>query len=133
MARQSRDDHSIGVSVEVTTAGLHVSAVDSSPREPAIPEAPHGTHTGTVENTNGIPAGTARPSFLGMAASFAGSMAKFAASGFKRVDEQSHRLRMAQCKPCEHRRRTRCDCCGCFIAKKAWLPHEDCPIGRWPL
>ncbi|MGA2034689.1 MAG: hypothetical protein ABSG68_20775 [Thermoguttaceae bacterium] len=38
-------------------------------------------------------------------------MAKFAASGFKRVDGASHRLRMDRCEPCEFRgfffRRTR--------------------------
>jgi hypothetical protein len=68
-----------------------------------------------------------------MAASFAGSMAKFAASGFKTLDERSHGLRMNACGPCEYRQAKRCACCGCFIAEKAWLPQEDCPIGRWPV
>jgi hypothetical protein len=66
-----------------------------------------------------------------MAASFAGSMAKFAASGFKLVDEQTHRLRVGQCNRCPYRRENRCAICGCYFAKKAWLPHEDCSIGRW--
>jgi hypothetical protein len=39
---------------------------------------------------------------------------------------------LAQCGPCEHRQQSRCTLCRCFIAKKAWLPHEDCPLGRWP-
>ena len=73
------------------------------------------------------------PTVLGIAASFAGSMAKFAASGFKRVDEQSHRLRVGQCEPCQYRKENRCLLCECFFAKKAWLPHEDCPIGRWTI
>jgi hypothetical protein len=68
---------------------------------------------------------------LGMATSFVGSMARFAASGFKTVDEESHRRRMDECGRCEYRADTRCTFCGCFVAKKAWLPHEDCPIGRW--
>ena len=76
-------------------------------------------------------AGVSPPTVLGMAASFAGSMAKFAASGFKRVDEESYHLRVGQCEPCSYRRGNRCMLCGCFFAQKAWLPHEDCPIGRW--
>ncbi len=75
--------------------------------------------------------GISPPSALDMAASFAGSMAKLAASGFKLVDEQTQRLRVGQCKPCPYRWENRCAICGCFFAKKAWLPQEDCPIGRW--
>ncbi len=75
--------------------------------------------------------GVPPPTVLGMAASLAGSMAKFAASGFKHVDEQTHALRVGQCEQCPYRRENRCAVCGCFFAKKAWLPHEDCSIGRW--
>ncbi len=71
-------------------------------------------------------------SLVGAAVSLAASMARFAASGFKTVDESLHQLRMSHCSPCEYRRDTQCSLCRCFIAKKAWLPHEDCPIGRWP-
>jgi hypothetical protein len=71
-------------------------------------------------------------SLVGAAAAFAGSMAKFAASGFKTVDDTLHQLRMNHCQPCEYRHDSQCSLCRCFIAKKAWLPHEDCPIGRWP-
>ena len=70
-------------------------------------------------------------SLMGAAMSFAASIARFAASGFKTVDEPLHQLRMSHCEPCEYRRDTQCSLCRCFIAKKAWLPHEDCPIGRW--
>jgi hypothetical protein len=70
---------------------------------------------------------------MGMAASLAGSMAKFAASGFKRVDEQTQKLRIDACNLCQYRRQNRCALCGCFFAKKAWLPHEDCSVGRWPI
>lgn len=71
-------------------------------------------------------------SLLGAAASFAASMARFAASGFKTVDEPLHQLRMSRCEPCEYREDNQCLLCRCFVAQKAWLPHEDCPIGRWP-
>jgi len=74
----------------------------------------------------------AASSFVGAAASFAASMARFAASGFKTVDEPLHQLRMSHCSACEYRNDSQCSLCRCFIAKKAWLPNEDCPIGRWP-
>ncbi len=71
-------------------------------------------------------------SLVGAAAAFAASMARFAASGFKTVDEPLHWLRTCHCQPCEYRVDAQCSLCRCFVDKKAWLPHEDCPIGRWP-
>jgi hypothetical protein len=71
-------------------------------------------------------------SLVSAAASFAASTARFAASGFKTVDAALHQLRMGHCQPCEYRKAAQCALCRCFIDKKAWLPHEDCPIGRWP-
>ena len=69
---------------------------------------------------------------LGAAAGFAAAMARFAAGAFKTVDAPLHALRVAECQTCEHRREIKCSLCRCFVDKKAWLPHEDCPIGRWP-
>jgi hypothetical protein len=80
-----------------------------------------------------LPVNSGTPTMLGMAASFAGSMVKFAASGFKLLDEQSHELRVSECITCPYRKENRCTFCGCFFAKKARLPHEDCPVGRWPI
>ena len=37
---------------------------------------------------------------------------------------------MSHCNRCEHRRDTQCSLCRCLIAKKAWLPHDDCPMGN---
>ena len=74
----------------------------------------------------------ASSSLMGAAVSLAASMARFAASGFKTVDQPLHDLRMSHCNPCEYRRDTQCSLCRCFIEKKAWLPGEDCPVGRWP-
>ncbi len=71
-------------------------------------------------------------SLAGAVVDFTASMAKFAASGFKMVDAASHGIRIGQCRSCEHCRDSQCALCRCFIDKKAWLPHEDCPIGRWP-
>ena len=72
-----------------------------------------------------------RTGLVRAAMSFAASMARFAASGFKTVDESLHELRMGQCGACEYRRESQCVLCRCFVSKKAWLPHEDCPVGRW--
>jgi hypothetical protein len=71
------------------------------------------------------------PSVWQQAGSLAGAMARFAASGFKTVDAEIHQARVARCEPCEYRRNNRCVMCGCFLDKKAWLPFEDCPLGRW--
>jgi hypothetical protein len=133
MDRQLGDGQPLGFSMDVAAAGIHVSTAAPPAISPALPENTQGGSgglpTGRPDASQPIPE---PPSLLGTAASFAGSMAKFAASGFKRVDEQSHQLRMNQCGPCEYRKDTRCMLCRCFVAKKAWLPHKDCPIGRWP-
>lgn len=71
-------------------------------------------------------------SIVGAAASLARSLARFAASGFKTVDGALHELRAGHCNACEYRNGRQCSLCRCLIAQKAWLPHEDCPIGRWP-
>ena len=72
-----------------------------------------------------------RRSLVGAAVAFAGSMARFAASGFKTVDEPMHELRMSHCATCSYLRGSQCSLCRCFVGKKAWLPGEDCPVGRW--
>ena len=84
-----------------------------------------------VQARTGLTPAAVPSTFLGAAASFAATMARFAASGFKTVDEPLHQLRMSHCQSCEYRHDTQCSLCRCFIAKKAWLPHEECPIGRW--
>jgi hypothetical protein len=69
---------------------------------------------------------------MGMAASFASSMTQWAAGGFQTVDQARHDARLATCSGCKYHQDMRCNVCGCFTDKKAWLPHEDCPIGKWP-
>jgi len=132
MARQPQDARRFGLTVDVTSAGINVLANASAPVQPAESGRKSGSSSEATAPADASRPVTGPPSLLGMATSFVGSMAKFAASGFKRVDEPSHRLRIRQCDPCEYRTGSRCTFCGCFVAKKAWLPHEDCPIGRWP-
>jgi hypothetical protein len=109
---------------QLKTYGLKTSAYQAAPAdedEVQYKMAPAGH-----DRTTATPRGSAVA-----AAAFSASMVKFAASGFKTVDEPLHSLRVAQCQTCEHRRDSQCSLCRCFIDKKAWLPHEDCPVGRW--
>jgi hypothetical protein len=132
MARQPQDNRLVSLSVDATMSGLRVSVAGPPPDSPEVRQPGGDAALPAASNADDTASTASPPSFLGLAASFAGSMAKFAASGFKRVNQQTHTLRMSRCQLCEYRRQTRCTCCGCFVAKKAWLPHEDCPIGRWP-
>ncbi len=76
--------------------------------------------------------GSAGPSWLRMALSATHSMAKFLAAGAKTASRQAHQKRLDVCKACTHHTGLRCRVCGCFTNTKAWMPHEDCPIGKWP-
>ena len=73
-----------------------------------------------------------RPGAFGMATSAAKSMAQFAAAGFQTTTAEVQAARSEKCKGCEHHEGIRCQMCGCFTDLKAKMPHEDCPIGKWP-
>lgn len=70
--------------------------------------------------------------WLRMGISAARSMARFVGSGLKIVSNEEQKKRLAACRDCEHHTGTRCKLCGCFTSVKARLPHEHCPIGKWP-
>jgi hypothetical protein len=120
--------------VEINLDEIRPTGLVSATRGRSVAEAegPGGSALSLAANrsigTNGpIPS----PSLLGMAASVTKSAAKFAASGFKTVALETHRVRVQQCGGCQYHNGNRCRVCGCFFEKKAWLPHEDCPIGKW--
>jgi hypothetical protein len=92
-------------------------------REPIDSRATSATNSATE----------ADPNLLAMAVSVSRSLAKFAAAGFRPASSNVHAARMDQCGACQYLEGTRCTLCGCFADKKAWMPHEDCPIGRWPV
>jgi len=125
----------LGFTVDVGTGGMHAS-IPQPPPARTPPPAPNPTVNNGTAAEPAPPASEEpplpSPTLAGMAASFAGSMAKFAASGFKTTPPEIHAARVAECQPCKYREGTRCKLCGCFVDKKAWMPHEDCPIGRWP-
>lgn len=85
-----------------------------------------------TDDSNSPDGSTRGPSLVGMAGSLAKSMAQFAASGFRTVPREIHAARVAECESCEQKVGTQCRLCGCFIDAKGWMPHEDCPIGKWP-
>ncbi|MFC8447778.1 hypothetical protein [Kitasatospora sp. NPDC057223] len=75
------------------------------------------------------------------------AIGRWAASGFGRVPEDAYRARMTACQGCEHlavppksrlyrltgsaQQKSVCGLCGCDVRRKAWLPTEHCPDGRW--
>ena len=73
------------------------------------------------------------PGLLRMAISAVKSMAKFLGSGFKTAGAATYRRRLDTCATCEHHTGVRCKVCGCFTSVKAWMAHEKCPLGKWPL
>jgi tetratricopeptide (TPR) repeat protein len=82
------------------------------------------------------PSGSSSPSrssVLQMALSATKAMAKFVGTGFKTVQPGMLQQRLRTCGACEHHTGLRCRLCGCFTAMKARLPHEVCPLGKWPI
>ncbi len=72
------------------------------------------------------------PGLLRMAVSAGRAMARFVGSGCQRVSPEFHQQRLQVCANCTHHTGLRCRLCGCFTNVKAWMRHEDCPIGKWP-
>lgn len=72
------------------------------------------------------------PGLLRMAFTAAQAMARFVGSGFQTTDPALRARRLQTCASCEHHTGLRCRACGCFTDAKARLPHEDCPLGKWP-
>jgi tetratricopeptide (TPR) repeat protein len=83
--------------------------------------------------TTQVPTSAEGPGLLRMAVSAARSMAKFVGSGFKMASPQTVQIRLRTCTACEHHTGLRCRLCGCFTSAKARMPHEECPIGKWPV
>jgi hypothetical protein len=86
-----------------------------------------------VRNPDEPPLGMALPRWIfRMAFSVIKSMGKFVGSGMKTVSAETHGKRLQACGSCPRHTGVRSRLCGCFTNVKAWLPHEDCPIGKWP-
>jgi tetratricopeptide (TPR) repeat protein len=72
------------------------------------------------------------PGLLHMAIAAVKSMARFLTSGLKTVPAPTYQARLRSCAACPHHTGVRCKLCGCFTSVKAWMPHEHCPIEKWP-
>lgn len=72
------------------------------------------------------------PGLLRMAYSAVKSAARFLGSGARTVSRETHQRRLNVCAECPHHTGLRCKVCGCFTTVKAWLPHERCPLNKWP-
>lgn len=79
-------------------------------------------------NSKKMPGWTTRSANLGKA------VARWALAGFPTVTDAVYRQRLDQCQACELLvDDTKCSHpqCGCFVARKASLATEACPIGKW--
>jgi tetratricopeptide (TPR) repeat protein len=97
-----------------------------------LDSAPRTDFDGAFLATSFNNAEVQHPGFLRMAFTAAGSMATFLGSGFKGATEATYRQRLDTCATCAHHTGLRCRLCGCFTNLKAWMPHEECPVGKWP-
>jgi hypothetical protein len=75
------------------------------------------------------------------------AMTRWAASGFGRVPQDTYQDRIAACQSCKYlsfppskaiyrlagspQQKSVCGLCGCNVRRKAALPTEHCPDGRW--
>jgi tetratricopeptide (TPR) repeat protein len=96
--------------------------------------APPGVFMSEVIVASAGPASQAGggPGLLRMALSAVQALTRYLGSGCRTVAAPIHRQRLASCAACEHHTGVRCLLCGCFTGIKAWLPHEECPLGKWP-
>jgi tetratricopeptide (TPR) repeat protein len=72
------------------------------------------------------------PGLLHMAITAVKAAAQFVASGATTVSQQARQQRLGVCATCPQHTGLRCRACGCFTRVKTWLPHERCPLGKWP-
>ena len=64
--------------------------------------------------------------------STANVLAYAAVTGKIKTDPQTAGSRVETCKQCRHLENgNRCTVCGCFIAMKAGLAAEKCPMKKW--
>lgn len=87
---------------------------------------------GIVVGGWGSASAAAGPGLLRMAFSAVKSLTKFVGSGMKTVAPSVREDRLHTCAACDHHTGIRCRLCGCFTAVKSRLPHEHCPLEKWP-
>lgn len=63
--------------------------------------------------------------------SFVKSIIIWAYGGFKYVNEDKFLERLTICNPCNYRKGSKCEVCGCYLKLKAKMASEHCPKGYW--
>jgi tetratricopeptide (TPR) repeat protein len=91
---------------------------------------PGGYYTGPTA-TPPEPEGECNAGLLKTAMNAVQAMDKSAQSGMKTVAPPIYQQRLETCASCPHHTGARCKACGSFTSTKAWLPHEQCPLGKW--
>lgn len=74
------------------------------------------------------------PTFAQRVYNLGGAIKRIVTEGYEEVDDDVYRARLSQCEKCEFRTpEWMCSHpnCGCYLAKKAKLITESCPIGKW--
>lgn len=71
------------------------------------------------------------PKAVTMAGNLGKALVGFIADGGKSVTEEQLEQRLLVCSDCPQRRNTRCAVCGCYLAAKAKLASQACPLGLW--
>jgi tetratricopeptide (TPR) repeat protein len=89
----------------------------------------YGSSTNLAQQSGPLIVG---PSWLRLGFSALKAIARFVGSGMRRVPLPVYEERQSKCGACEHHTGLRCKLCGCFTRVKAWLPHEECPMRKWP-
>lgn len=75
---------------------------------------------------------TPRPSLARQARNFTRSVVRHVAAGMPKADEATKAARLAVCRECDQCQEGRCGACGCWLAVKAAMALETCPLGKWP-
>ena len=88
-----------------------------------------------MSHSSGRPEGVKQsigPGLLRKAVGVARALYNYIGSGMKTVSPEIRNRRLEICGQCEHHTGVRCRLCGCFTQVKSWLPHEGCPVRKWP-
>lgn len=71
------------------------------------------------------------PTFAERMASFTTAVAGYISQGCPNVPHDAYTKRVETCRTCKEFNGSECRVCGCFIALKAEMQTENCPLGKW--
>lgn len=86
----------------------------------------------TPASANGASKETMEAQMFRTALFHAKSAQKFFEAGLRPVSPARQKKRIEQCETCKYHTGARCRLAGFFTAVATWLPHESCPIAKWP-